>query len=70
MKKEDKKMKQMQGKRCRPVLSYSFNVDPCSLSLKGVGDQVAWVDFKGKEEIGVVGLFCKTHIHCIMQLKS
>ena len=30
-----------------------------ALSLKGVGDQVAWVDFKGKEEIGVVGLFCK-----------
>ena len=38
-----------------------------ALFLKGVGDQVAWVDFKGKEEIGVVGLFCKkTHIHSIM----
>ena len=53
MKKEDKKMKQMQGKQCRPVPSYSFNVVPCSLSLKGVGDQLAWVDFNGKEEIGV-----------------
>ena len=41
-----------------------------ALSLKGVGDQVAWVDFKEKEEICVAGLFCKkTHIYGIMQLK-